>query len=104
MLNTLSCLRSGLLSSGAARSFSASVGAAGSAPAHVPLFINGKFVKSQTDKWIELTNPASGEVIGLVPETTDAEMKAAAVSAQKAWGAWRKTSVSYRTSIMFKFA
>ncbi|MDP2437622.1 MAG: CoA-acylating methylmalonate-semialdehyde dehydrogenase [archaeon] len=92
------------MSSVAARSFSASVGAAGSAPAHVPLFINGKFVKSQTDKWIELTNPASGEVIGLVPEATDAEMKAAAVSAQKAWGAWRKTSVSYRTSIMFKFA
>lgn len=70
----------------------------------VPLFINGKFVESQTDKWIDLTNPATDEVIGLVPEATQAEMDAAVASSKAAWPAWRKTSVSYRTSVMFRFA
>ena len=100
MLNSVLRLGSSLSS---LRSFSVSA-TSWAAPPKVPLFINGEFIESRTDKWIELTNPATSEVIGLVPEATDAEMRAAADTAQAAWAAWRKTSVSYRTGIMFKFA
>ncbi|TPX67632.1 hypothetical protein CcCBS67573_g07433 [Chytriomyces confervae] len=44
-------------------------------PAKVPLFINGEFIQSKTDKWIEIRNPATQEVVGLVPEATQEELK-----------------------------
>lgn len=40
----------------------------------VPLFINGKFVQSKTDKWIDLRNPATNEVIFKVPQATKEEV------------------------------
>src|SRR3989338_9239232 len=103
MLSSLLRLRS-TIPSIFARSFSGSSLAAAPAPPKVPLYINGEFIESKSDKWIELTNPATDEIIGLVPEATDAEMRAAADSSQAAWASWRKSSVSYRTGIMFKFA
>src|SRR3989338_2183627 len=70
----------------------------------VPLFIGGQFVESKATKWTELTNPATNEVIGLVPETTQEEMLQASAAAAAAFPEWRKTPVSHSTSIMFKFA
>lgn len=32
----------------------------------MPLFINGEFRESKTDKWIELTNPVSGGTVVVV--------------------------------------
>lgn len=43
----------------------------------MPLFINGKFVQSKTDKWIDLRNPATNEVIFKVPQATKEEVGAA---------------------------
>lgn len=72
------------------------------APA-VPLFINGEFVQSKTDKFIDLTNPATGEIIGRVPEATQDEMRAATEAAKAAYPAWRNTPVQQRMRIMLKF-
>lgn len=66
-------------------------------------FIGGKFEDSATDKWIELTNPATNEVIGLVPESTQEEMKRAADAASAAFATWRNVSTSNRVRVMLKF-
>ena len=38
---------------------------------HVQQLINGQFVQSNTDEWIDITDPATQEVIAKVPQTTD---------------------------------
>eukprot|EP01114_Cavostelium_apophysatum_P008243 TRINITY_DN205_c0_g1_i1.p1 TRINITY_DN205_c0_g1~~TRINITY_DN205_c0_g1_i1.p1 ORF type:complete len:530 (-),score=146.12 TRINITY_DN205_c0_g1_i1:51-1640(-) len=67
----------------------------------VPLFINGEFVESKTDKWIDVHNPATQEVVCKVPEATQSEMKHAAEVAQKAFASWRETPITARARIMF---
>jgi malonate-semialdehyde dehydrogenase (acetylating)/methylmalonate-semialdehyde dehydrogenase len=51
-------------------------------------WINGQEVQSETNTWIPIISPATGEVIAEVPQTTPAEHKLAvdaAVAAQKQW-------------------
>lgn len=68
-------------------------------PHKVQNYINGEFVDSKATKWIELRNPATQEVISLVPETTPEELKAATDSAEEAFKTWRKTTVIQRQKI-----
>jgi len=66
-----------------------------------PLLINGKFVDSKTDRWIDLHNPATNEVIHKVPEATQEEMRSAVEAAQNAFTTWRETPITARIRIMF---
>jgi malonate-semialdehyde dehydrogenase (acetylating)/methylmalonate-semialdehyde dehydrogenase len=68
-----------------------------------PYFVDNKFLKSETSQFIELHDPATNNLVTRVPQSTDAELKAAVESAQKAFPAWRATSVIARQQIMFKF-
>lgn len=68
-----------------------------------PYFIDNKFVKSQATHFIELHDPATNNLVTRVPQSTDAELKAAVESAQKAFPEWRATSIMARQQIMFKF-
>ncbi|KAG9241882.1 methylmalonate-semialdehyde dehydrogenase-like protein [Calycina marina] len=68
-----------------------------------PYFIDNKFVSSGTTQFIDLTDPATGNLVTRVPQSTDVELRAAMESAQKAFPAWRATSVMARQQIMFKF-
>ncbi|CAG2100389.1 unnamed protein product, partial [Medioppia subpectinata] len=66
------------------------------------LFINGQFVESKTNEWIDLKNPATNELVTRVPKSTDAEMEAAVSAADNAFKTWSKTSVLTRQQTMFK--
>lgn len=68
-----------------------------------PYFIDNKFLKSETTQFIDLHDPATNNLVTRVPQSTDAELKAAVESATKAFPAWRATSVMARQQIMFKF-
>lgn len=68
-----------------------------------PYFIDNKFVKSQATEFIDLHDPATNNLVTRVPQNTDAELKAAVASAQKAFPEWSATSVMARQQIMFKF-
>ncbi|KAG0650959.1 Methylmalonate-semialdehyde dehydrogenase [Hyphodiscus hymeniophilus] len=72
-------------------------------PLDTPYFVDNKFVKSETTSYIELHDPATNNLVTRVPQSTDAELKAAVESAKKAFPAWRATSVMARQQIMFKF-
>ncbi|KAI1094826.1 methylmalonate semialdehyde dehydrogenase [Rostrohypoxylon terebratum] len=72
-------------------------------PEDTPWFINNEFVPSKADKFIELYDPATNNLVTRVPQNTDEELKAAVESAQKAFPAWKNTSVLARQQIMFKF-
>ncbi|KAH8602583.1 Aldehyde/histidinol dehydrogenase [Bisporella sp. PMI_857] len=68
-----------------------------------PYFIDNKFLKSETTQFIDLTDPATGNLVTRVPQSTDAELQAAVESARKAFPAWKATSIMARQQIMFKF-
>ncbi|KAK9829200.1 hypothetical protein WJX72_004455 [[Myrmecia] bisecta] len=76
--------------------------AAVSHPPNVKLLINGEFRDSQTGDWIDVTNPATQEVVSRLPQTTPAEFNAAVQAAKDAFPAWRRTPVPHRLRVMFK--
>ncbi|MHA3891904.1 CoA-acylating methylmalonate-semialdehyde dehydrogenase [Acinetobacter sp. GXMZU3951] len=66
------------------------------------LLINGEFVESKTQQWLDIVNPATQEVIGLVPLATPEEVQAAIASAKAAFASWRETPIQARMRIMLK--
>jgi malonate-semialdehyde dehydrogenase (acetylating)/methylmalonate-semialdehyde dehydrogenase len=88
------------LSSLSARSFSASALSLSASVPKTKLYIDGQFIDSQTDKWIELRNPATQELVSLVPQATPAELNHAADVSAKAFKTWKKSSVLTRQKIM----
>ena len=66
------------------------------------LLINGEFIESQTQQWQDIVNPATQEVIGIVPFATPDEVNAAIAAAQQAFEGWRQTPIQARMRIMLK--
>ncbi|KAJ4359345.1 aldehyde dehydrogenase (NADP(+)) ald6 [Ascochyta clinopodiicola] len=73
-------------------------------PEDTPNFIENKFVASKTTKWIDLHDPATNNLVTRVPQSTDEELTAAVDSAEKAFPAWKATSLLHRQQVMFKYA
>lgn len=72
-------------------------------PLNTQNFIDNKFVASDATQWIDLHDPATNNLVTRVPQSTDAELKAAVDSAQKAFPGWKAMSVLARQQIMFKY-
>ncbi|TFK43856.1 succinate-semialdehyde dehydrogenase [Crucibulum laeve] len=66
-------------------------------------FIDGKWVDSKSGETIVVTNPATNEELGTVPEMGLAETKEAIDAAAKAFPAWSKTTSKERHDILIKF-
>ncbi|WP_268992987.1 CoA-acylating methylmalonate-semialdehyde dehydrogenase [Psychrobacter sp. I-STPA10] len=69
----------------------------------VKQLINGEFVDSNTNEWLDLTDPATQEVIAKVPQTTSDEINAAVAAAKEAFKTWRKTPITTRARIFLKY-
>ncbi len=70
---------------------------------HVPLLINGEFVHSSSDTFIDVTNPADNSVIAKAPVATDNEVEAAIESAAKAFETWKDVPVTERARLMMRY-
>ena len=70
---------------------------------HVQQLINGKFTQSSTDEWIDITDPATQDVIAKVPQTTPDEINQAVAAAQTAFETWRKTPITTRARIFLTY-
>ena len=70
---------------------------------NVPLLIGGRLVPSTTERWRDLVNPATQEVIARVPMATKAEVEAAVDSAKVAFKTWRKAPIGQRARIFLKY-
>ncbi|MFV8451217.1 CoA-acylating methylmalonate-semialdehyde dehydrogenase [Vibrio campbellii] len=69
----------------------------------VPLFIDGEFRESQATDWVEVTNPATNDVIARLPCATDEEMHAAIESANATFTCWKDVAVSERARLMLRY-
>lgn len=73
-------------------------------PNHLENFIGGRFTAPLSGNYIESTNPATGEVLTLVPESNEKDVNAAVESAQKAFPQWSATPVEQRFHILNRIA
>ena len=65
-------------------------------------YINGQWVDADSGKTIDVTNPATGEVLGTIPNMGTAETRRAIEAANAAWAGWRKKTAKERANILRK--
>lgn len=64
------------------------------------MYINGQWL---TDRAVfPVTNPATGETIGEVPDCTDSDIEAAIAGAVAAFAEWRKTTAYHRAQLLYR--
>ncbi|MCK5041439.1 MAG: NAD-dependent succinate-semialdehyde dehydrogenase [Sphingomonadales bacterium] len=65
-------------------------------------YINGTWVDADNGAVTEITNPATGEVIGTVPNMGKAEAARAIEGSQEAFGAWKEQTAKQRAIVLRK--
>ena len=66
-------------------------------------FIGGKHVKGTSGRYLDVTNPNTGEVTARTPLASTAELRAAVEVAVKAFPDWAATNPQRRARVMFEF-
>ncbi|WP_114764626.1 CoA-acylating methylmalonate-semialdehyde dehydrogenase [Vibrio rhodolitus] len=69
----------------------------------VKLYIGGEYIESQSQQWVDVTNPATNEVIAQVPCATESEMNAAIASAAEVFKTWREVAAPERARLMLRY-
>ncbi len=64
--------------------------------------INGEMVA--TSAWLDVLNPANEEVMGQVPDATEAELNKAVAAARAAFPKWSKTPIDERRAVIQKIS
>src|SRR5580700_9372819 len=70
--------------------------------ANVPNYVNGIWAESRSSEWLDVTNPATGEVIARSPLSTPIEVTASVEAAATAFRAWRRTPPEDRIQPLFR--
>ena len=65
-------------------------------------YVNGQWVASKDANCVDVTNPATAEVLALTPLSTAAEVDEAARLAHEAFPAWRRVPAPTRIQYLFK--
>jgi malonate-semialdehyde dehydrogenase (acetylating) / methylmalonate-semialdehyde dehydrogenase len=65
-------------------------------------YINGQWVASKTERYLDVTNPATAEILARVPLSLPEELDQAAQAAAKAQAEWRQVPAGQRIQCLFK--
>ncbi|MDS8900005.1 aldehyde dehydrogenase family protein, partial [Streptococcus pneumoniae] len=52
------------------------------------MYVNGEYIKSTGDEWIDIINPATEQVISKIPKGTEEDVDKAVEAAHQAQQAW----------------
>ncbi|GHU35157.1 methylmalonate-semialdehyde dehydrogenase (acylating) [Clostridia bacterium] len=66
------------------------------------LFINGQWVDSKTEKYMDVYNPSTGEVIAQTPCATKDEVELAVKAADDAFPKWSAVPIFRRVQVLYK--
>src|SRR5918993_4228592 len=69
-----------------------------------PMYVAGEWTDGDNEARMEATSPATGEVIGTVPEGTREDVRRAIAAANAAWPAWAARSAFERAAAMERIA
>src|SRR5262245_5985841 len=67
-------------------------------------YVAGEWIDAESGKTIPVTNPATGETLGTVPNMGAAETRRAIDAANAAWPAWRAKVAKERAAILRRWA
>lgn len=67
------------------------------------LFINGEFVESDTNEWLDVHNPATNQVVSRVPLATKEELQTALDGAKAAYPSWSSRSIISRQGVISNY-
>ncbi len=67
-------------------------------------YIDGAWIDADGGKTLAVTNPATGEVLGTVPNMGAAETRRAIDAANSAWPGWRAKTAKERSTVLRKWA
>jgi len=67
-------------------------------------FIGGEFVSPKSANFIDNINPATGEVIGHIPDSNERDVNEAVIAALKAFPEWSQTTAEARFRILNRIA
>lgn len=65
-------------------------------------YINGQWVNSSADQYLQVINPASQEVLGLVPTGTSEDVDTAVQSSENAFAEWKRLPAGKRIQYLFQ--
>ncbi|MBI5935995.1 MAG: aldehyde dehydrogenase [Chloroflexi bacterium] len=68
------------------------------------MYINGQFTQGSATEFIEVANPATEEVLDVVPRGTARDVESAVSSAKEAFESWRKVGANERTNLLHEVA
>jgi aminomuconate-semialdehyde/2-hydroxymuconate-6-semialdehyde dehydrogenase len=71
---------------------------------HLENYIGGNLIGPLSGKFIDNVNPATGEVVGQIPDSNEKDVEAAVHAAQKAFAAWSVSPVEERFKILNRIA
>lgn len=63
-------------------------------------YIGGEWVEAQDKALLDVTDPATGEIIARVPNMGATETRQAVASAEGAWGPWRALTAAERSEVL----
>ncbi|MGP4106029.1 CoA-acylating methylmalonate-semialdehyde dehydrogenase [Virgibacillus sp. L01] len=66
-------------------------------------YVAGEWVESTSDEFVDVVNPANGEILTAVPISTKFDVDDAVKSAKNAFPTWSNTPVPKRVRVMFKY-
>ncbi|MFY0762404.1 CoA-acylating methylmalonate-semialdehyde dehydrogenase [Metabacillus dongyingensis] len=66
-------------------------------------FIGGQWLASTSDKTETVPNPATGEILSLVPLSNREDLDRAVAAAEEAFQTWKTTAVPKRARILFRY-
>ncbi len=81
----------------------ATTGTAGGSGTPIRNFIGGMWVPASGTSTLDVTDPATGEILGHVPLSTAEDVDAAVQAARDAFPAWRATPAVERARVLFRF-
>ncbi len=67
-------------------------------------YIGGKWIKPIDGEYFDDISPVDGSIIARVPRSNNKDIDAAVAAAWKAAALWGKTSVTEKSSLLFKIA
>ncbi|KAK7102098.1 glutarate-semialdehyde dehydrogenase-like isoform X2 [Littorina saxatilis] len=67
-------------------------------------FVNGQWVSAKSGKTFEVTNPATGELLGTVPDMDGSDTRSAIETAHKAFQTWRDVPAKERCTVLRRWS
>ncbi|HET9483753.1 MAG TPA: aldehyde dehydrogenase [Xanthomonadales bacterium] len=73
-------------------------------PTRLPNLVDGRLAPPQSGQYLDVHEPATGEVIARAPDSDAADVESAVAAAKRAFPAWSATSATERSRLLMRLA